>query len=86
MTVTTEVREYVTVLPNGIIEHKIVTEYFDDGFSVGSKGWRAAYPPTTDKLTLTGRPLQIAEATWTQEVIDAYVASLPEPLTGENNV
>lgn len=83
MAITNDTEEYVTIMPNGVLEVKIVTNYFDDGVPLTSKNWRTTYPPTTDISTITGRALQIAEATWTQEVIDAYVASLPEELPNE---
>lgn len=84
--ITTSTDEYVTVLPNGVLEVKIVTNYVEDGTPLTSKNWRTTYAPTTDISTMTGRAAEIATLMWTPELIDAYVASLPEPLTGENNV
>lgn len=83
MAITTSVEEYVTVLPNGVLEAKIVTNYFEDGTPLTSKNWRTTYPPTTDISTMTGRAASIATLMWTQEVIDAYVASMPEELPNE---
>jgi hypothetical protein len=83
MAITTSTDEYVTVLPNGILQVQIVTNYVEDGTPLTSKNWRTTYAPTTDISTMTGRAAEIATLMWTQDVIDAYVASLPEETIDE---
>lgn len=74
---TKDMVEFITVVPNGVLEvRRTVRAYDDDGSFIGERHHRVAYPPTTDPNTLpAGRLRRVAIAVWTQNTIDAYIAA-----------
>lgn len=76
--ITKEYDEVVTVLPDGQLQYLRIEKIMEDGVQLAASNWRRVYTPDQNLDDLPPRARQIAEATWTQEVIDAYVASLPQ--------
>ena len=75
LTKTTTV-DQITVTENGIVLYREATRIMEDGNEISKAYHRTSLTPGQD---LTGQPanvVAIAQAAWTQEVIDAYNAQL----------
>lgn len=64
--------EYVTVTPEGILEYKRVENILEDGVVIASKNWRTTYQPDQATTELDGRAKEIAEAVWSDEMINTF--------------
>ena len=75
LTKTTTV-DQITVTENGIVLYREATRIMEDGNEISKTYHRTSLTPGQD---LTGQPanvVAIANAAWTQEVIDAYNAQI----------
>ena len=75
LTKTTTV-DQITVVENGIVLYREATRIMEDGNEISKTFHRTSLTPGQD---LTGQPenvVAIANAAWTQDVIDAYNAAL----------
>lgn len=75
LTKTTTV-DQITVTENGIVLYREATRIMEDGNEISKTFHRTSLTPGQD---LTGQPanvVAIANAAWTQDVIDAYNAAL----------
>ena len=74
LTKTTTV-DQITVVENGVVLFREATRIMEDGNEISKTYHRTSLTPGQD---LTGQPanvVAIANAAWTQEVIDAYNAA-----------
>ena len=79
-----ETIEYkLEVLPNKTIQCRRADIVLKDGVEVARSYQRMAHAPGSDVSAACQEVQDVAGALWTQEVIDAYEASLPAPLSGE---
>ena len=69
----------IEVLLNGCIQVRRRDQILKDGVEVASTFHRHVVNPGDDTSTEDPRVAAIATATWTEEVVAAYQASLPEP-------
>ena len=69
----------VEVLLNGSIQVRRRDQILKDGVEVASTFHRHVVNPGADVSNEDPRVAAIATATWTEEVVAAYQASLPEP-------
>lgn len=79
LTKTTTV-DQITVTENGIVLYREATRVMEDGNEISKTYHRTSLTPGQD---LTGQPanvVAIANAAWTQEVIDAYNAQIANTL------
>ena len=70
--------DQITVTENGIILYREATRIMEDGNQISQTYHRSSLTPGQD---LTGVPANVVahcNTAWTQEVIDAYKASLPK--------
>ena len=70
--------DQITVTENGIILYREATRIMEDGVQLSQTYHRSSLTPGQD---LTGVPANVVahcNTAWTQEVIDAYKASLPK--------
>ena len=77
LTKTTAI-DQITVQENGIIMYREATRIMEDGKQLSQTYHRSSLTPGQD---LTGVPANVVahcSTAWTQEVIDAYKASLPK--------
>lgn len=74
MPITTEtVIDQIIILENGIIQIRQVKRVFDDdGSKLGERFQRSVLEPGDNVVTQPNRIQRIAQAVWTQAVIDAY--------------
>lgn len=70
--------DQITVEENGIVLVREATRVYRDGEFLAENYKRSSYHPGQDLTGVDPRVVAIANAAWTQEVIDAYVASLPD--------
>jgi hypothetical protein len=74
----TTVIDQITIAENGIILYREATRIMEDGNQISQTYHRSSLTPAQD---LTGVPANVVahcNTAWTQEVIDAYKASLPK--------
>lgn len=74
----TKVIDQITVTENGTVLYREATRILKDGEQIAQTYHRTSLTPAQD---LTGQPanvVAICNVAWTQEVIDAYKASLPK--------
>jgi predicted dinucleotide-binding enzyme len=64
--------EYVTITPEGVLEYKRVENILEDGVVIASKNWRTTYEPDQAPEDLLGRAKTIAEAVWSDEMINTF--------------
>ena len=69
----------IEVLLNGSIQVRTRNQILKDGVEVASTFHRHVVNPGDDTSTEDPRVAAIATATWTEEVVAEYQASLPEP-------
>ena len=70
--------DQITVCENGIILYREATRIMEDDNQISQTYHRSSLTPAQD---LTGVPANVVahcNTAWTQEVIDAYKASLPK--------
>lgn len=67
------------VLENGIIQIRKANIIEKDGTEMTRTFHRYVLKPGDDVTTEEQRVQDVAGTVWTQEVIDAYLASLPDP-------
>ena len=73
----------VEVLLNGSIQVRRRDQILKDGIEIAATYHRHVVNPGDDVSNEDPRVAAIAAATWTEEVIAAYQASLPQPETTE---
>jgi hypothetical protein len=73
----------VEVLLNGSIQVRRRDQILKDGVEVAATYHRHVVNPGDDTANEDPRVAAIAAATWTEEVVAAYQASLPQPETTE---
>jgi hypothetical protein len=73
----------VEVLLNGSIQVRRRDQILKDGIEIAATYHRHVVNPGDDVSNEDSRVAAIAAATWTEEVIAAYQASLPQPETTE---
>jgi hypothetical protein len=74
----TTVVDQITVTENGTIQYREATRIMEDGTELTKTYYRSSLTPAQD---LTGVPEKVVahcNTAWTQDVIDAYKASLPK--------
>lgn len=83
MAITKETKDWLMITPDGVFEHRRLTQAFEDGELLGERNHRTIYTPLTDKSTMPSKLRAIADVVWTQAVIDAYrVLNEPQPIEG----
>lgn len=82
MALTKETKDWLTITPDGVFEHRRVARIFEDGELLGEKNHRTTYPPNTDKATMPPKLAAIANVVWTPAVIAAWnEKQAAQPLT-----
>ena len=79
----TTICDKIEVLANGAIQVRQRQQILKDGNEVAANFSRYCLCPGDDLDGQDPRVAAIANATWTDEVIAAYQASLPQPTTDE---
>lgn len=81
MALTKEVKDWLTINPDGVFEHRRLTQAFEDGELLGERNHRTVYTPLADKTTMPPKLRALADVVWTQKVIDDYrVLNEPRPI------
>ena len=70
--------DQITVTENGIILYREVTRIMEDGTELTKTYHRNSLTPDQDLKGVPEKVVAICNAAWTQDVIDAYKASLPK--------
>ena len=70
--------DQITVTENGIILYREVTRIMEDGTELTKTYHRNSLTPAQDLTSVPEKVVAICNTAWTQEVIDAYKASLPK--------
>jgi len=79
MSITKETAiDQITVTENGIILYREVTRIMEDGTELTKTYHRNSLTPAQDLTGVPEKVVAICNAAWTQDVIDAYQASLPK--------
>ena len=79
MAITKEkVIDQITVTENGIILYREATRIMEDGQQLSQTYHRTSLTPAQDLTGVPEKVVAICNTAWTQEVIDAYKASLPK--------
>jgi hypothetical protein len=79
MSITKEkVIDQITVTENGTILYREATSFVDDGVAITKTYHRNSLTPAQDLTGVPEKVVAICNTVWTQEVIDAYKASLPK--------
>ena len=73
-----QVVDEVTVVEDGIVRVRTATVIKRDGVEINRSFHRHMLAPGDDLTGQDAKVISIANATWTDEVINAYKASLPE--------
>tara|TARA_R110000822_G_scaffold17268_2_gene58334 strand:+ start:1386 stop:1628 length:243 start_codon:yes stop_codon:yes gene_type:complete len=69
--------DQITVCENGIILYREATRIMEDGNQISQTYHRSSLTPAQDLTGVPEKVVAICNVAWTQEVIDAYKASLP---------
>ena len=77
LTKTTSV-DQITVTENGIVLYREATRIMEDGTELTKTYHRSSLTPAQDLTGVPEKVVAICNTAWTQEVIDAYKASLPK--------
>ena len=83
ITKTTAV-DQITVTENGIVLYREATRIMEDGVELTKTYHRNSLTPAQDLTGVPEKVVAICNAAWTQDVIDAYKASLPKVEALEN--
>jgi len=79
MSITKEkVVDQITVTENGIILYREATSFVEDGVAITKTYHRNSLTPDQDLTGVPEKVVAICNTAWTQDVIDAYKASLPK--------
>jgi len=70
--------DQITVTENGTILYREATRIMEDGNQISQTYHRSSLTPAQDLTGVPEKVVAICNAAWTQEVIDAYKASLLE--------
>ena len=70
--------DQITVTENGIILYREATRIIEDGKEISKTYHRSSLTPAQDLTGVPEKVVAICNVAWTQEVIDAYKASLPK--------
>ena len=70
--------DQITVCENGIILYREATRIMEDGNQISQTYHRSSLTPAQDLTGVPEKVVAICNVAWTQEVIDAYKASLPK--------
>ena len=77
MSITKEtVVDQITVTENGIILYREATRIMEDGVELTKTYHRSSLTPAQDLTGVPEKVVAICNTVWTQDVIDAYKASL----------
>ena len=68
----------ITVTENGIILYREATRIMEDGTELTKTYHRSSLTPAQDLTGVPEKVVAICNTAWTQDVIDAYKASLPK--------
>ena len=68
--------DQITVTENGIILYREATRIIEDGAELTKTYHRSSLTPDQDLTNVPEKVVAICNTAWTQEVIDAYTASL----------
>ena len=79
MSITKEkIIDQITVTENGIILYREATSFVEDGVAITKTYHRNSLTPAQDLTGVPEKVVAICNTAWTQDVIDAYKASLPK--------
>jgi hypothetical protein len=79
MSITKETAvDQITVTENGIILYREATSFVEDGIAITKTYHRNTLTPAQDLTGVPEKVVAICNTAWTQDVIDAYKASLPK--------
>ena len=70
--------DQITVTENGIILYREATRIMEDGNQISQTYHRSSLTPGQDLTGVPEKVVAICNTAWTQDVIDAYKASLPK--------
>jgi hypothetical protein len=70
--------DQITVTENGIVLFREVTRIMEDGAELTKTYHRSSLTPDQDLTGVPDKVVAICNTVWTQDVIDAYKASLPK--------
>lgn len=70
--------DQITVTENGIILYREATRIMEDGTELTKTYHRNSLTPAQDLTGVPEKVVAICNVAWTQDVIDAYKASLPK--------
>jgi hypothetical protein len=70
--------DQITVTENGIILYREATSFVEDGVAITKTYHRSSLTPAQDLTGVPEKVVAICNTAWTQDVIDAYKASLPK--------
>ena len=70
--------DQITVTENGVILFREATRIMEDGVELTKTYHRSSLTPAQDLTGVPEKVVAICNVAWTQEVIDAYKASLPK--------
>ena len=73
-----QVVDEITVVEDGIVRVRTATVIKRDGVEINRSFHRHMLAPGDDLTGQDAKVISIANATWTDEVVNAYKASLPE--------
>jgi len=73
-----KVIDKIEVVENGTVQVREATRILKDGNQIAQTYHRWSFAPGSDISEMPANVQAIAAAAWTQEVIDAYKASLPK--------
>jgi hypothetical protein len=73
-----KVIDQITIQENGIILYREATRIMEDGTELTKTYHRNSLTPDQDLTGVPEKVVAICNVAWTQEVIDAYKASLPK--------
>lgn len=72
MAITKETKDWLTITPDGVFEHRRKVLIYEDGEFLGDRNHRTTWTPLADKAMMPPKLRAIADIVWTQAVIDAY--------------
>ena len=70
--------DQITVTENGIVLYREATRIMEDGNQISQTYHRSSLTPAQDLTGVPEKVVAICNTAWTQDVIDAYKASLPK--------
>jgi hypothetical protein len=81
MAITKEIAvDQITVTENGIVLVREVTRIMEDGKELSKQYHRTSFTPASDVSAQPQNVQDICNVAWTQEIINAYQASLAQSL------